>query len=203
VIVAAETNFVLELAFRQSEARECERLIELAASGDVELVIPACSLFEPYETLVRRNKQRGALLDAFSREVRELARSEFYSDLTQKAKVIVQPMGESSAVYTDSLAAALTSILPVATIIPLSAHVVDHALALLDTWPISPQDAMVLSSVDLFMRDQGAGKPRLLVSKNRKDFMRSEVIAHFDQCDCRILGNFTAARCLAEATLSS
>jgi hypothetical protein len=49
MIVAAESNFVLELTFRQREAVECDRLIELAEKQVISLAMPACSLFEPYD----------------------------------------------------------------------------------------------------------------------------------------------------------
>jgi hypothetical protein len=78
----------------------------------------------------------------------------------------------------------------------------DHALSLLNDWPISPQDAVVLASVDLFMREKSAG-PKLFANKNTRDFMEPDVVSHFERCDCRILCTFTAARQLTEASLSS
>jgi hypothetical protein len=51
MIILAESNFVLELAFQQEERDEVERLVVMAEARKVELVIPACALFEPYETL--------------------------------------------------------------------------------------------------------------------------------------------------------
>jgi hypothetical protein len=58
MIVTVESNFVLEIALRQDEVAECERLIALAGTGSIRLAMPACSLFEPFETMVRRRKQR-------------------------------------------------------------------------------------------------------------------------------------------------
>jgi hypothetical protein len=49
MIILAESNFVLELAFQQEERDEVERLVVMAEAREVELVIPACALFEPYE----------------------------------------------------------------------------------------------------------------------------------------------------------
>jgi hypothetical protein len=56
MIVLAESNFVLELAFQQEEQDEVERLVVMAEAREVELVIPACALFEPYETRKRGRK---------------------------------------------------------------------------------------------------------------------------------------------------
>ena len=200
MIIVVETNFVLELAFRQAEAHECDRLIELAADGAIELVIPACSLFEPYETLVRRSKQREKMLEAFKREVDELARSEFYVGLPGRAARIVQPIAGSNNVYEQSLREALVSVLRTATIIPLSSSVMSHALEFQQSARISPQDSVVLASVVLFLREKAEGAS-LFANKNMKDFAAPDVAVHFQQCNCTLLNKFTTALKLAEATV--
>ena len=53
MIVVVESNFVIEFAFRQAEFAAAHQLMILAERGVIELVVPACALFEPYETLVR------------------------------------------------------------------------------------------------------------------------------------------------------
>lgn len=58
MITYVESNFVLELAFRQEGHLGCESLLQLAESGAVRLVLPAFCVGEPYERLVRRNRQR-------------------------------------------------------------------------------------------------------------------------------------------------
>jgi hypothetical protein len=83
MIVTVESNFVLEIALRQDEVAECERLIALAQAGSIRLAIPACSLFEPFETMVRRRKQREAIFQKLRDELRELARTEAYAHLVE------------------------------------------------------------------------------------------------------------------------
>ena len=56
--VYVESNFVLELALLQEQHASCEDILRLCEAGRMQLVIPAYSLAEPYETLVRRHKQR-------------------------------------------------------------------------------------------------------------------------------------------------
>ena len=57
MIVYVESNFVLELALLQEEHDSCDAIIMLAETRDIELVVPAFSLAEPYEALVRRSRQ--------------------------------------------------------------------------------------------------------------------------------------------------
>jgi hypothetical protein len=58
VNVYVESNFVLELALLQEQQASCEELLLLCEGRRIQLVIPACSLAEPYETLTRRHRQR-------------------------------------------------------------------------------------------------------------------------------------------------
>ena len=53
-----ESNFVLELALVQEQEASCENLLQVCEAGRAKLIIPAYSLVEPYETLVRRHTQR-------------------------------------------------------------------------------------------------------------------------------------------------
>ncbi len=67
--VYVETNFILEMAFRQSENEFCERIIEFAENGQITLAIPSLSIGESYETLYRREKERKAFVnDLHTRE---------------------------------------------------------------------------------------------------------------------------------------
>jgi hypothetical protein len=50
MFVLAESNFVLELALRQEQFQHAERILELAEEKHIRLVVPACSLIEPYQT---------------------------------------------------------------------------------------------------------------------------------------------------------
>jgi hypothetical protein len=47
MIVYAESNLVLELAFQQEEHESCLALLDLAWSKEIVLVLPAFSIGEP------------------------------------------------------------------------------------------------------------------------------------------------------------
>lgn len=61
MIAYVESNFVLELALLQASHASCEAILRLCEEGSVQLVVPAFSLAEPYETLGRRQAQRKQL----------------------------------------------------------------------------------------------------------------------------------------------
>jgi hypothetical protein len=95
VIVYIESNFVLELAFLQEEYESCDTIVGLAESHGLELVIPAFSIAEPYDVLVRRAKQRAELQLRLTREIKELARSKPYTEIVAQSKEITTILVQS------------------------------------------------------------------------------------------------------------
>jgi hypothetical protein len=68
VNVYAETNFVLEMALRQEQCCDCEAIARLCKERRINLIIPAYSFAEPYETLIRRHRERKKLKIALETE---------------------------------------------------------------------------------------------------------------------------------------
>jgi hypothetical protein len=74
-----ESNFVLELALVQEQQASCEEIVRLGEARKVRLVLPAYSLVEPYETLVRRHRQRKKMKADLDAELGQLTRTATYS----------------------------------------------------------------------------------------------------------------------------
>ena len=51
--IYVESNFVLELALLQEHHESCEKIIQLCEASKVKLILPAYTLVEPYETIMR------------------------------------------------------------------------------------------------------------------------------------------------------
>ena len=100
MIVVVESNFVLELAFAQEEAAEA-KIVALAEAKSIQLVIPGCALFEPYETVVRRRKEREVTIGRLRSELAQLARSEALAGLADTSKSVTRALvGSSSPIRT-------------------------------------------------------------------------------------------------------
>lgn len=84
MIVVGETNFVLELALNQDKFQSCLDLVSLAEKKDIELLLPAYSLIEPYETLIRRIRSRRRTREEVDREIREIKRSAYFNERAQR-----------------------------------------------------------------------------------------------------------------------
>ncbi|MGH2487608.1 MAG: hypothetical protein ACRDHE_16525, partial [Ktedonobacterales bacterium] len=66
MIVYVESNFLLEMAFEQSDAPAAESILRLAENSSIELIVPAVALVEPFSTIRYRNSERREVLDSWS-----------------------------------------------------------------------------------------------------------------------------------------
>lgn len=190
MIVFAESNFILEIALRQEEAADAERILALAASKEIRLVIPACCLFE--RTLARNSKQRKELSQGLTSELRYLARSENFNTLEPTLETVTRTLIESGNAQAESLAQTLKTVLDVATVIPLTADVMRHTLALQVVYELPAQDSVVFASIDQFLSTTEKG-PKLFANRNRKDFQDDDIEGHLGRYDCKLLMSFTTA----------
>ncbi len=77
--VYVETNFVLELVFQQQQSASCELILQLCEAGRAQLVVPAYSLAEPHEKLIRQANNRRELQKALQIELKQLVRTTPYT----------------------------------------------------------------------------------------------------------------------------
>jgi predicted nucleic acid-binding protein len=198
MIVGVESNFVLELTFRQEEARDCARILELAEQQAIQLVIPACALFEPYETLIRRSKERKNVDRALKRELDQLARTDTYARLGKASQTIRRVLAESGDEQAQSLADTIDRIVGTATVIPLDAEVIRRSRE--GKGDLPPQDAVVLASIVRFLEAQGKD-PKLFANRNRRDFRTHPVKDQLAKYNCKLLFRFSHARGYIEAAV--
>jgi hypothetical protein len=200
MIVGVESNFVLELAFRQEEAGECRQILSLAEQSAILLAIPACALFEPYETLIRRSKARDNVAFELERELQQLARTESYAQLRETSKDIAQALSESCKEQAASLASTIDQIVGIATVIPLDSEVIKHSLAAQRELSLPPQDSVVFASIIRFF-DLQEQDSKLFANKNTMDFAKDPIADRLAKHNCKLLPRFGQARRYIESTL--
>lgn len=190
--VIVESNFVLELAFQQEEVGPAEQLIAMAVSGAIELAVPACSLFEPFETLVRRRKERTKTLESFRNQIRQLGRSAHFPGLSSASEGVALVMAESVETEAASLDRALLRVLDCAEVIPLSAEIMRDSLRVRERFSVQPQDSVVFASADWYLNQRGRADS-IFANKNSTDFAVPEVESHFQSLNCKVLATFADA----------
>lgn len=94
--IYVETNFVLELTFEQEQYASCEQILQLCEAGQAKLVIPAYSLAEPHEKLIRQARSRNQLQQSLNAELGQLKRTASYASRIESIKQINRLLVDST-----------------------------------------------------------------------------------------------------------
>ena len=188
--VYVESNFVLELAFLQEQCLSCEKILSLCEARRIQLLIPAYSLAEPYETLIRRQKRRKRIREEMDAEIEQIARTSAYAnrigDLYDLSASLIKFVEEERMRLKDIC----SRLIRVTEVIPLDASVLSVAATQYQhTHEFSPQDALVYSSV-LSHLEQVNAPQSCFLNRNSKDFDYSIIIEQLSGYDCKLLSRF-------------
>lgn len=189
MIVYIESNFVLELAFLQEEYESCDTIIKLAESQQIQLVIPAFSIAEPYTALDRRSKERKALHDRLESEIRELSRSKPYSEIRNDSEKLTGILIQSGEEEKQRLDTVLGRILGCAGIVPMGGEILRAAAEYQKPLGLSLPDSVIYASVVAHM-SSALTKPKCFLNKNSKDFVNPCIQDRLASYDCRLITRF-------------
>ena len=187
--VYVETNFVLELALIQEEHESCEQILEICKGGKAQLILPAYSLAEPYETLIRRDRDRKRLADTLEVELNQLGRSAPYKAEIDPLRAVTSLLTKSGSEERRRLTKVQETLLNVAEIIPLSKEILSSAHNYEKEHGLSPQDSIVYASA-LWHLNISRSSVNCFVNRNPKDFGDPDVKGILDKYNCRILFKF-------------
>jgi len=193
ISVYIETNFILELAFSQEQAESCLQLLEITEQGKSRLIIPAFSIGECFETLVRRSKQRKQLAETVSTELKQLSRSLSYRSEVTALDSITRLLISSSEDDKRRLDETLARLLSTCEIIPLSKEVVMNAMSYRELFGFGYQDSLVYSSI-MHHLEQGTEVASCFLNRNSKDFDDPDIIEMLESKNCKLLFNFDKGR---------
>lgn len=151
-----ETNFVLELVFQQEQAKSCEQILQFCEIGQARLIIPAYSLAEPHEKLVRQGKIRKELQQKLITELGQLRRTASYTErinsIQDIANLLIQSIEEEQKRFVQYREKFLKN----AEIIPMTADILKEAVTYEkpDSYSLTPQDALVYASIIFHLRQE-------------------------------------------------
>ena len=190
MVVYVESNFVLELAFRQEQAGSCREILEVCRGGRARLVLPAFCAAEPFQAFVGRSKERKRAANDLTIQLGQLARSETFGEEAAEAlQRVTGLLVRSTEEERAGLQSALQDLLDVAVVIPMDLGIIRNAAELEGSFRLSPQDAIVLASVLEHLTDARPGKSCFL-NRNAKDFDDPDVVAALDRRGCKLIPRF-------------
>lgn len=201
MIVYVESNFVLELALRQQEYEFCERLLRRAEANRVQLVVPAYSLAEPYQTWHRRAREREGLRRDLEGQLRQLSRSEPYGEVLEESTRITGLLTRSIDEDKKRIDGLCRRLLTVATVVKLDGATVSASLDLQASRDLSPQDALVYASVIAHVRSSDPNEPKVFVTRDPDDFLTPEIEEDLSEYGARIVPTFADSVGFIDATL--
>ena len=187
--VYVESNFILELALEQEQYTSCDAIVSLCEQKRIRLLLPAFSFAEPYETLIRRTKERKILKDRLAQEMQQLARSKAYMIAIEMLQQITSMLVNSIEEEKQRLNATFEKLLHLAESIPLNQTILSSSLEAQSELNLSPQDAFVYSSV-LEHLTRHPQQRNCFLNKNSRDFDDPDIVRTLDAHQCKMLFDF-------------
>ena len=187
--IYVESNFVLELALLQEQHESCEKIMALCETGRTQLILPAYSLIEPYETTIRYAKERTKLSNELGKEIRQLSRSKPYQEQIDTMQEVTAFLVRSQEDEKERLRQALNRLLAIAEVIPLKSAIISAALTYQTTSDLSPQDSVVYASVLDHLRISTSAH-KCFLNRNSKDFDDPDIVDTLRNFGCKMFFSF-------------
>ena len=187
--VYVETNFILELAFEQEQQIECELILNLCEMGKINLIIPAYSLAEPHEKLIRQANYRKELQRNLDKELVQLRRTKSYSDRVGGIQNIASLLVQSTEEEKERFIKLRARFLNAAEIIPLTIEILREAASFESPYDLDPQDALVFASVISHLQ-KNSSVMSCFLNKNIKDFDTPDIEEALKKNNCKMLPKF-------------
>ena len=195
-----ESNFVLELALLQEQSPSCEEILGLCETGSVQLVVPAYSLAEPYETLTRRQKERKRLKEELDTKLRQIARTATYTERLDGFHDVTALLISVADEESKRLEEVRSRLAKTAEVIPLDASVLIASAQYQRTHDFSPQDALVYSTV-LSHLERTRAPQSCFLNRNSRDFDDQTVVEQLELYNCKLFPRFDSGRQFIRSTL--
>lgn len=187
--VYVESNFVLELAFRQEQYSSCDQILILCEQNIINLILPAYSLVEPYETLHRRQKNRRKIKQELDSELIQIARSDFFASESGDLSRLSEFLTHSADEDVRNFEHVQSRLLNAADLIPLDTKVLENVSQYQEDYNFSDQDAVVFSSV-LVHLEPASNQQSFFLNRNSKDFGDVDVLARLSDLNCELVTRF-------------
>lgn len=189
MIVYAETNFLLEIAYQQDGCESCRQILALARQSKLALVVPAFSLIEARQTWKRRNSEHNTLQTQLQPIIRQLARSEPFRTVTESSRELLAALlasGEDTRIRLEETIAALSTD---ATVLPLGVDIAARAHREEATLGLSPSDAVVYAAVISHLENTLPG-PKCFLNRDSKGFADPSMDDQLARFGCKVIASF-------------
>lgn len=190
--VYVESNFVLELALQQQHSASCEVMLQRCQEGCCRILVPAYCLAEPYETLMRRRKERTRMKVELDAQLGQIARTATNAPQLSGFRTVTDLLIRSTEQESRGLDGVSDRLQRVAEVIPLDASILRDSIRCRRAHRLSPQDAIVYASV-LAHLASGSERKSYFVSRDRH-FADPDVVEELGSFNCELVRSFDHGR---------
>lgn len=189
-----ETNFLLELVFKQEQAAACEMLLQAAEQGKVVLHLPAFSLMEQLYRLAGATKERRDLQAKVQQVLTQAQRETVVKDpLSKLERDFTTLLEVGSQQQQERLLDLSQRVSSVAQLIPLTAGIWAQTARLTEEVELTLSDCVVCASLLERAAELIPLAPKLFVTRDKKGFQQQAVRQLFEEHGCEIILNFQHA----------
>jgi predicted nucleic acid-binding protein len=201
VNIYVETNFVLEIAFEQEQCDSCRQILQLCATEQAKLIIPAYSLAEPYEKLHRQAGKRRALQESLNAELQQLSRTSSYTSRIKSIQDLADLILQSNEEEQERFTRCRDQLLNIGAVIALTADILVEAASCETIYDLERQDALVYVSVMSHL-EREQPQQACFLNRNSKDFDSPDIVNALDRLNCRMIPRFDHGYTFLQAQLS-
>jgi hypothetical protein len=192
LIVYLETNFVIEVAYRQQEVSSCESI--LGRTNHIDLRVPAVCLCEAHFQYTGRVDRTDETMKKTSVLLGSLKRSKRYA---QRADDLDGELGNlvstTTALDKEHFDMVITRLSEVCRIIGLSPSILKESQSLQTTFGLKPLDSLVAASVLADLSTLQSTSQKIFISRDRKMLADPQLRDRFDAHNCKIFLKFDSA----------
>lgn len=164
--------------------------------------MPAYCLAEPHEKLTRQEKSRRVLQQNLNTELRQLARTTSYATRISSIQDIASLLMQSNEEEKQRFFHWRDQLSGITEVIPLTLDVLKEAATYEAPYDLTPQDALVYTSVITHLR-QNKLSASCFLNRNSKDFDNPDIVYELNKNNCTMIPRFDHGYGFIQARLQS
>lgn len=191
MIVYVESNFVLEVAFEQEQVLVTNTILQLAETDKIRLIFPSFVLSEPFETIMRRKREREDMHKDLTKMLNQLNRSHSYKKSVLDIKTVTEVLLMIHVKQLELLYSTFEKLLTYGQCIEIDALCFKEALQYQQSLGLAPQDSIIYAAIISHLKTSSVDEQKCFLSQDRKAFDNDRGIKdELAKYNCRYIGNF-------------
>lgn len=185
-----ESNFILEMVLAQKQHECCHKILMLAESKKVTIILPSFSISECYDAIKQIESKRNSFKMDLQKNQTQFNESPMYEQDSESFDNLISLIDRSNENEHVALNSVILRITKICEIIPLEYAILNDAKKTAEEFGLKDPDAIICASIFSHLRKNCDIPSSLFLNKNKVDFNEPELIKQLNELDCWVLFNF-------------